>query len=129
MPLMYALISRGLTVLCEYTSFSGNFSTVAVQCLSKVNQQKSEKVTFTCDGHTFNFLMDGEFTYLVVADEGYGRNIPFHFLDRVKEEFARQWAVKALTAPACSLNSAFGRKLKEVRVSSSVCLCIRAIHA
>ena len=43
MPLIYALISRGLTVLCEYTSFSGNFSTVAVQCLSKVIQQKSEK--------------------------------------------------------------------------------------
>lgn len=44
MPLIYSLVARGLTVLCEFSEYSGNFSTVAVQCLSKVSQQRSEKV-------------------------------------------------------------------------------------
>lgn len=113
MPLIYSLVARGLTVLCEYTSYSGNFSTVAVQCLSKVGQQRAKKVTFTCDGHTFNFLTEGEYTFLVVADEAYGRSIPFKFLDHVKDDFLASWSTKALTAAAYSLNTAYGRKLKE----------------
>ena len=71
-------------------------------------------MTFTCDGHTFNFLQEGEYTYLVVADEAYGRNIPFRFLEAVKNDFAAAWGVKALTAAAYSLNTAYGRKLKEL---------------
>ena len=44
MPLIYALVARGLTVLCEFSEYSGNFSTVAVQCLSKVSQQRNDNV-------------------------------------------------------------------------------------
>lgn len=113
MPLIYSLVARGLTVLCEFTSYSGNFSTVAVQCLSKVGQQRANKVTFNCDGHTFNFLQDEDYTYLVVADEAYGRNIPFKFLEIVKDDFSKTWGTKASTAAAYSLNTTYGKKLKE----------------
>lgn len=30
----------------------------------------SSKFTFTADAHTFNFLLEGGYTYLVVATEG-----------------------------------------------------------
>ena len=86
MPLIYSLVARGMTVLCEFTTYSGNFSTVAVQCLSKVGAKNTDRVTFNCDGHTFNFLVSGEYTFLVVAEEAYGRTIPFHFLQRVQAE-------------------------------------------
>jgi len=43
------------------------------------------------DGHTFNYLADDGYVYLVVADEAYGRQIPFACLERVKDEFKSQY--------------------------------------
>ena len=65
MPLIYAFVSRGTTVLADYTSYTGNFSTVAIQCLEKCPTDNI-KFTFTCDRHTFNYLVDGGFSKLVL---------------------------------------------------------------
>lgn len=47
--------------------------------------------------------------YLVVADEDFGRQIPFAFLDRVKEDFRRRYGGgRADTAIAHSLDKEFG---------------------
>ena len=40
---------------------TGNFSTVAIQCLEKCPTDNS-KFTFTCDKHTFNYLVDGGYS-------------------------------------------------------------------
>ena len=46
--------------------------------------------------------------YLVVADEAYGRQIPFAFLERIRDEFQRNWAEKARQSPAQSMDKSFG---------------------
>ena len=74
--------------------------------------QRLLQVTFTCDGHTFNFLQDGEYTYLVVADEAYGRQIPFACLERVKDEFKSQYGDRARDAIAHALDRSFGPRIK-----------------
>ncbi|KAK9122807.1 hypothetical protein Sjap_012409 [Stephania japonica] len=84
--LIYSFVAKGTVVLAEHTSFSGNFSTLAVQCLQKL-PTTSSKYTYSCDGYTFNFLIDNEFVFLVVADESMGRNAPYVFLERVKDDF------------------------------------------
>ncbi|XP_008788949.2 vesicle-associated membrane protein 727-like [Phoenix dactylifera] len=89
-PLIYSFVAKGTVVLAEHTSFSGNFSTIAVQCLQKL-PPNSNKFTFSCDGHTFNFLVDKGFVFLVVADESIGRSIPFVFLERVKDDFVQRY--------------------------------------
>lgn len=111
MPLIYSFVARGTTVLAEYTSYSGNFSTVAIECLQNVRNPEA-KFTINCDRHTFNFLNDADFTYLAVADEVYGRQIPFVFLERVAEEFQTKFGAKARTAPSNSLDKQFGPRLK-----------------
>ncbi|KAF5199732.1 Vesicle-associated membrane protein [Thalictrum thalictroides] len=88
--LIYSFVARGNVVLAEHTSFSGNFSTIAVQCLQKL-PSNSNKYTYSCDGHTFNFLIDSGFVFLVVADETVGRSIPYVFLDKVKEDFKQRY--------------------------------------
>ncbi|KAI3408776.1 uncharacterized protein J3R85_020066 [Psidium guajava] len=88
--LIYSFVARGTVVLAEHTQFSGNFSTIAVQCLQKL-PSNSSKYTYSCDGHTFNFLIDGGFVFLVVADETVGRSVPFVFLERVKDEFKQRY--------------------------------------
>lgn len=58
--LIYSFVARGTVVLAEHTPYSGNFSTIAVQCLQKL-PSNSSKYTYSCDGHTFNFLLDSGF--------------------------------------------------------------------
>lgn len=58
--LIYSFVAKGTVVLAEHTPYSGNFSTIAVQCLQKL-PSGSSKYTYSCDGHTFNFLIDTGF--------------------------------------------------------------------
>ena len=50
--------------------------------------------------------------FLVVADEAFGRQVPFAFLEKVKEEFFAKWQDKAAGAIAHSLDKSFGPRLK-----------------
>lgn len=61
MPLIYSFVARGTTVLADYTAYTGNFSTVAIQCLEKCPTNNS-RFTFTCDRHTFNYTIDGGYS-------------------------------------------------------------------
>jgi vesicle-associated membrane protein 72 len=58
--LIYSFVAKASTVLAEHTAFTGNFSTVAVQCLQKL-RPNSTRSTYSCDGHTFNFLAHRDF--------------------------------------------------------------------
>jgi hypothetical protein len=44
----------------------------------------------------------------VVADEAYGRQIPFAFLERLRDAFLEKFADRGRTAPVDSLNNSFG---------------------
>lgn len=56
-------------------------------------------------------ILDVSTVYMVVADEEYGRQMAFAFLERVKEEFKRRYWGKVDTALANSLDKEFGSKL------------------
>ncbi|XP_042410052.1 vesicle-associated membrane protein 727-like [Zingiber officinale] len=89
-PLIYSFVAKGSVVLAEYTPFSGNFSTIVVQCLQNL-PQNNKKFTFSSDCRTFNFLVDKEFVFLMVADEATERSVPFVFLERVKDDFMHHY--------------------------------------
>ncbi|KAK7331230.1 hypothetical protein VNO77_25449 [Canavalia gladiata] len=111
--LIYAFVSRGTAILAEYTEFTGNFNSIAFQCLQKL-PATNNKFTYNCDAHTFNYLVDNGYTYCVVADESIGRQVPMAFLERVRDDFVSKYGGgKAAAAPANSLSKEFGPKLKE----------------
>ncbi|KVI08248.1 Longin domain-containing protein [Cynara cardunculus var. scolymus] len=111
--LIYSLVARGTVVLAEYTEFTGNFQSVATQCLQKL-PASNNRFTYNCDGHTFNYLIDQGYTYCVVAVESAGRELPIAFLERVKDDFMKRYGTgKGKTAAAKSLNREFGSKMKE----------------
>ncbi|KAB5569731.1 hypothetical protein DKX38_003524 [Salix brachista] len=111
--LIYSFVARGKVILADYTDFSGNFASIAAQCLQKL-PATNNKFTYNCDGHTFNYLVDNGFTYCVVAVESVGRQIPIAYLERVKEDFTNRYGGgKAAIAVANSLNKEYGPKLKE----------------
>ncbi|KAL3570102.1 hypothetical protein D5086_027351 [Populus alba] len=97
--LIYAFVSRGTVILADYTEFSGNFNSIAFQCL--------QKLPATNNKFTYN-------SYCVVAAESAGRQVPIAFLERVKDDFVTKYGGgKAATAQANGLNKEFGPKLKE----------------
>ncbi|KAI4356435.1 hypothetical protein L6164_000457 [Bauhinia variegata] len=111
--LIYCFVARGTVILAEHTDFSGNFTSIAFQCLQRL-PASNQKFTYNCDGHTFNYLVDNGFTYCIVAVESAGRQLPMAFLERIKEDFTKRYGGgKAATAAAKSLNREFGPKLKE----------------
>ncbi|CAN1810214.1 Putative vesicle-associated membrane protein 726 [Linum perenne] len=65
-PLIYAFVSRGTVVLSEYTEFSGNFNSIAFQCLQKL-PASNNKFTYNCDGHTFNYLVDNGYSEFLLT--------------------------------------------------------------
>ncbi|GAB4830364.1 hypothetical protein Ancab_020002 [Ancistrocladus abbreviatus] len=112
--LIYSFVARGTVILVDYTEFTGNFTSIAAQCLQKL-PTSNNKFTYNCDGHTFNYLVENGYTYCVVAVESAGRQIPIAFLERVKEDFNKRYkgGGKAATASAKGLNKDYGSKLKE----------------
>ncbi|XP_019163036.1 PREDICTED: vesicle-associated membrane protein 721-like [Ipomoea nil] len=115
--LIYSFVarSRGTVILADYTDFSGNFASIAYQCLQKLPVSNNKPYyVYNCDGHTFNYLVEDAFIYCVVAVESIGNQIPRGFLERIKEEFTKKYGGgKATTAVAHSLNKGFGPKLKK----------------
>lgn len=69
MPLEYSFIARATTVLaeCALSNFSSKHKAAAVQCLERCPTDNN-KFTFTADNRTYNFLVEGGYTFLVVAD-------------------------------------------------------------
>ena len=59
--LIYAFVARGTLILAEYTEFSGNFNSIAFQCLQKL-PATSNKFTYNCDAHTFTYLLDNGYS-------------------------------------------------------------------
>ncbi|CAA6671311.1 unnamed protein product [Spirodela intermedia] len=112
--MIYSFVARGTVILASYTEFSGNFTSIASQCLQKL-PASNNKFTYNCDGHTFNYLVEDGYTYCVVAVESVGRQVPIAFLERIKEDFVKRYGGgKAATAAANSLDREFGySKLKE----------------
>jgi len=110
--LVYGFVARDpSSVLAEYSAIQGNFRSIAVECLQNV-RQPDEKFTITCDGYTFNYLVASGYTFLGVADEAYGRQIPFAFLERMRDAFLEKFAEKGRTAAPQSLDKTFGPVIK-----------------
>ncbi|KAK4421721.1 putative vesicle-associated membrane protein [Sesamum alatum] len=111
--LIYSFVAKGTVILADYTEFTGNFTSVAAQCLQKL-PASNNKFTYNCDGHTFNYLVENGFTYCVVAIDSAGRQIPMAFLERVKDDFNKKYGGgKASNAKPNGLKKEFGPKLKE----------------
>ncbi|KAI4369565.1 hypothetical protein MLD38_017991 [Melastoma candidum] len=110
---IYSFVARGTMLLAEYTEFTGNFPAIAAQCLQKL-PSSNNTYTFSCDHHTFNFLLHHGYAYCVVAKESVSKQISIVFLERVKEDFKKRYGGgKADTAAAKSLNKEFGPVMKE----------------
>ncbi|KAI8351332.1 synaptobrevin domain-containing protein [Mortierella sp. GBAus27b] len=90
MSIIYALIARGTVILTEYTSSSGNFTTVTEAILEKIPPNNS-KLTYVYDRYLFHYICEDGLTYMCMTDDSFGRRIPFAFLQDIKQKFLDQY--------------------------------------
>lgn len=108
----YTFVARDGLVLCEYTAIPGNWQATGVQCLSKCPRHNA-KFTYNADRHSFNFVVHNGYIFLAVASDESNRQIPFSYIDKLKEDFLKKHGETAKTATANSLQKTYGPELKK----------------
>jgi vesicle-associated membrane protein 7 len=99
--MLYALVSRGPTILAEHASTAGNFASIAIQIIPKINDVKC---TFQHDRYYFHTMTQDGCVFMVVAFQEFGRRIPFEFLTDVAAKFKLKYGSRAQTAESYALN-------------------------
>jgi len=114
---IYALVARGDVVLAEYTDRTGNFEQVTRQLLNRIpKENKIMSYVYPKEKYVFHYIVEDGITYLCMADEGFGRSVPFKFLEDMKNRFRSSFGDRARTAHAYAFNADFQgiiRKLME----------------
>ena len=109
--IVYALVARGRTVLAEFTSQRGNFSTVTRALLSKIPAADG-RMSYVCDDHVFHYQVADGITYLCMADQEGKRRIAFAFLEDVKRRFESNYGASKHDAAPFALNADFAPTLE-----------------
>jgi len=111
MPIIYSVVARASVVLAEYSITSGNFTTIATRILGKI-PLNDNKMSYVADRHIFHYVVEDGITYLCMADEEFGRRLPFAFLEDIKNRFKSTFADRGKTALAYGMNADFSRILQ-----------------
>ncbi|KAJ3300490.1 Vesicle-associated membrane protein, partial [Blyttiomyces sp. JEL0837] len=96
------LVARGAVVLAEHASTTGNFTTVTQHILEKIPEGDS-KMTYVYDRYLFHYIQRNGIIYLCLADDTFGRRIPFAFLEDISTKFESVYGTRGKTAIAYGL--------------------------
>ncbi|KAI7846867.1 vesicle-associated membrane protein [Circinella umbellata] len=103
MSLIYGVVAHGPTILAEHTNSTGNFGTVTQAILEKIPPNNS-KLTYVYDRYLFHYICEDGIIYMCMADDSFGRRIPFAFLQDLKEKFLSTYGKeRALQSPSYGL--------------------------
>ncbi|XP_031839565.1 vesicle-associated membrane protein 7 [Nomia melanderi] len=110
MPIMYCVVSRGLTVLAKFASCDGNFEEVTEKVLAKISPQ-NDKMTYSQGPYLFHYISNNNIIYMCITDDAFQRSRAFLFLTEIKRRFLAMYGQGAQTAVAYSMNSEFSKIL------------------
>lgn len=113
MPIVYSLVSRGATVLAEYTNTSGNFAQVTRKVLERIDTGRNTKISYACDRYVFHCVVDDGLIYLCLTDEDFPRRIPFAFLEDIRSRFVAAYGTRGKHALAYEMNEDFRKVLQK----------------
>eukprot|EP00300_Choanocystis_sp_HF-7_P019153 c20251_g1_i1.p1 GENE.c20251_g1_i1~~c20251_g1_i1.p1 ORF type:complete len:226 (+),score=41.85 c20251_g1_i1:2-679(+) len=113
MPIVYAVVARGTTVLAEYAAVQGNFVMVTRRILEKIPSHPNSAMSYEYDSHLFHYIVEDQITYLCMAEAAFGRRMPFSFLEDIKTRFRKLYGDRVQTALAYAMNEDFSRTLQK----------------
>mmetsp|Transcript_31655 Transcript_31655/g.91698 ORF Transcript_31655/g.91698 Transcript_31655/m.91698 type:complete len:244 (+) Transcript_31655:53-784(+) len=95
MHITHALVAKGTFVLCEFSALVDNLLDVSRKVLGKVPRARGRR-TYVYESKTFNYLVDNELIYMCVGSAEAGSEVPFQFLDDLREKFRREYERPAM---------------------------------
>jgi len=113
MPIIYALVSDGPKVLCEFSENDGNFMQIARQILKEVPKGKHRRA-YEADDYVFNFSSeDTGLIFLCMTSAGSEARLPWVYMADVRDRFMDQYGGTFQRYGDLGLNDTFGRVLRE----------------
>lgn len=113
MAILYALVARGTVVLAEFAAVTGNTGAVARRILEKLPQDPESRMSFSQDRYIFHVLRADGITFLCMANDTFGRRIPFSYLEDIHMRFMKNYGRIAHSALAYAMNDEFSRVLHQ----------------
>ncbi|XP_042497710.1 phytolongin Phyl2.2 [Macadamia integrifolia] len=86
--ILYACVSKGTTVLAEFSSDDKEVETLALQCIEKTPNLHA-MFSHNCGKKIYTFLMEDPFVYFAIYDPKLGKSQGLGFLKRLKEAFMK----------------------------------------
>ncbi|KAL8496338.1 hypothetical protein ACS0TY_020154 [Phlomoides rotata] len=115
MAILYGVVARGTTVLAEFSAVTGNTGAVVRRILEKLTDTDpaESRLCFSQDRYIFHILRSDGLTFLCMANDAFGRRIPFSYLEDIQMRFMKNYGRVAPYAPAYSMNDEFSRVLHQ----------------
>ena len=88
MPIIHVLIAKNIdSVLCEYTEYQGNFTTIARVFLQKIKPNTRQTIQY--DSYQYHYINQDNITYLCITSN-FPEDTTFAFLMDVQQQFLAQ---------------------------------------
>ncbi|KAL0389976.1 UNVERIFIED_CONTAM: Vesicle-associated membrane protein [Sesamum calycinum] len=115
MAILYGVVARGTTVLAEFSAVTGNTGAVVRRILEKLSETESgeSRLCFSQDRYIFHILRSDGLIFLCMANDTFGRRIPFSYLEDIQMRFMKNYGRVAPYAPAYAMNDEFSRVLHQ----------------
>ncbi|KAK6235221.1 hypothetical protein SCA6_010558 [Theobroma cacao] len=113
MAILYAVVARGTVVLAEFSAVTGNTGAVARRILEKLPGEADSRLCFSQDRYIFHILRSDGLSFLCMANDTFGRRIPFSYLEDIHMRFMKNYGRVAHYAPAYAMNDEFSRVLHQ----------------
>ncbi|GAB4824651.1 hypothetical protein Ancab_007523 [Ancistrocladus abbreviatus] len=113
MAILYAVVARGTTVLSEFSAVTSNTSAVARRILEKLPAEADSRLCFSQDRYIFHILRADGLAFMCMANDAFGRRIPFSYLEDIHMRFMKNYGRVAQYAPAYAMNDEFSRVLHQ----------------
>ncbi|XP_047307584.1 vesicle-associated membrane protein 711-like [Impatiens glandulifera] len=112
MGILYAMVARGSVVLAEFGDKVTNAGKTARLLLDKIPAGNNDSnVSYSQDLYIFHVKKTDGLTVLCMAEDNFGRRIPFSFLEDIHLRFVRTYGRTVHSAAAYAMNDEFSRVL------------------
>ncbi|XP_074582875.1 vesicle-associated membrane protein 714-like [Curcuma longa] len=113
MAILYAVVARETLVLAEFAAATGNIGAVARRILEKLPPDSDSRLCFSQDRYIFHVLRSDGITFLCMANDTFGRRVPFLYLEDIHMRFMKNYGRVVRSALAYEMNDEFSRVLHQ----------------
>jgi vesicle-associated membrane protein 7 len=99
-------------ILADYGSKQGAYTQVVKRILEQIPPQDN-KMSYSFEKLYFHYVVSEGLTYLCIADEAFGRRIPFAYLDDIRGRFKSTYGDRGRSTIPHAMQSDFSRILQK----------------